>query len=283
MSTGAGKNSLTPGDVLEILLPDDRLGYIVYLGRHPEFGGCVLVSPRPHEVPAGGAFGAVFNDGYVAFCPTHLALRYGLGRVVAHIDRPMDVPSRVLRYGAGSTWSIQDADGNVEITSQLSDLERMLPIAEVLNHEALVSAIAEGWRPARGRPRWADSSRSGRGDGVTGTATHGAPDYGAVRSPDGLAVRVLQEQSLSDSERLVVHYLYFPTLVAARRAARALRREGFEVNVRLGADDENWLALARHRIVLSEEVMTDLRARMEDLAGRGRGEYDGWQAEASEE
>lgn len=283
MSAGAGRNSLIPGDVLEVSLPGDRLGYLVYLGRHPEFGGCVLVSSRSYEPPATRPFGAVFDDGYVVFYPAHLALRDGLGRVVAHIDRPMAVPTRVLRYGADSAWSIQDADGNLEIKSQLSDQERMLPIAQILNHEALVAAMAEGWRPERDRPIWADGANSGRGDGVTGAAIRGSPGYGAVGSPDGVAVRVLQERSLSDDETVVVHYLYFPTLVAARRAARVLRGEGFEVNVRLGADDENWLALARHRIVLSEEVMTDLRARMEDLAGRGRGEYDGWQAEASEE
>ena len=68
-------------------------------------------------------------------------------------------------------------------------------------------------------------------------------------------------------------YLYFPTREASESAADALRNEGYEVVTRLGADEVNWLALARRDV--SEGALDSAEARMEELAAAHGGEYDG--------
>ena len=74
------------------------------------------------------------------------------------------------------------------------------------------------------------------------------------------------------------HYLYFPKEDAARSAANVLRGEGYRVDVRVGADEVNWLALASHSIVPTPQTIAETTARMEKLAASLGGEYDGWQA-----
>lgn len=75
------------------------------------------------------------------------------------------------------------------------------------------------------------------------------------------------------------HYLYFPKEAAARRAAKALRAEGYDVRVRLGADEVNWLVLASRAAVPEPEAVAATTSWMENLAALLGGEYDGWEAE----
>ena len=94
------------------------------------------------------------------------------------------------------------------------------------------------------------------------------------------AMDELRRAGGGNEEAAVLHYLYFPTEQAARVAEAAiLSGGGFAVEVRLGADDVNWLVLARHRIVPDEAQVEHLRAMFEALAREGDGEYDGWEAE----
>lgn len=82
-----------------------------------------------------------------------------------------------------------------------------------------------------------------------------------------------------DRETTVVHYLYFPVKRRAKVAVTALKGQGFLVELRPGADDGLWLVLAKHRVLPTEEAVGKIRAMFEDLAQRGDGEYDGWEAE----
>lgn len=77
---------------------------------------------------------------------------------------------------------------------------------------------------------------------------------------------------------MVLHfYLYFPSEVQARRAGDELAGDRVTVDIRLGADDVNWLVLVhvpetRERLDHYEEVMFD-------IARRYGGEHDGYEVE----
>lgn len=96
---------------------------------------------------------------------------------------------------------------------------------------------------------------------------------------DRRAIEELLRASSPGAPHSVLHYVYFPAKRSASLAAEALRRHGFEVEERLGADGVNWLALARHRIVPSEESIGAARETVERVAAEHGGEYDGWEAE----
>jgi hypothetical protein len=72
-------------------------------------------------------------------------------------------------------------------------------------------------------------------------------------------------------------YLYFPRREDADEAGRRLREDGYDVAVDMGADDENWLALASAD--LGEEEFEPAEGRLQKLAGELGGEYDGHERE----
>ena len=85
--------------------------------------------------------------------------------------------------------------------------------------------------------------------------------------------------------REVIHFLYFPTQVAAERASHSLRGEGYMIDVRPAANAaENppnpWVMEARSYTVVDESTVQALRQKFEELAEAGGGEYDGWEAGA---
>jgi Regulator of ribonuclease activity B len=71
----------------------------------------------------------------------------------------------------------------------------------------------------------------------------------------------------------VSFYFYFPARASADELAMVLENEGFEVKVRMGADNVNWLTLATKEIGPSE--LDVLEERFEELAKSHGGEYDG--------
>ncbi|MGD2217857.1 MAG: ribonuclease E inhibitor RraB [Gemmatimonadales bacterium] len=73
-------------------------------------------------------------------------------------------------------------------------------------------------------------------------------------------------------------YLYFPARTDANDVGVRLRQEGFDVAVRVGADDVNWLVLAKTTMVPEHRLLLELRSRFEALADSLGGEYDGWEA-----
>lgn len=79
----------------------------------------------------------------------------------------------------------------------------------------------------------------------------------------------------------VMHYLYFPREKHAKKAARRLQTARYETKVRLGADGVNWLVLATHSIVPTEQAMLNTRSQLEKLAFELQGEYDGWEAQTT--
>ena len=74
-------------------------------------------------------------------------------------------------------------------------------------------------------------------------------------------------------------YLYFPDEAGAREAGRRLEASGYEVDVRLGADDVNWLALALKDI--DHDDLWEHEERLTALATELGGEYDGHEIDVS--
>jgi len=139
-----------PGDILEVATPGGR-AYLHYLGKHPEYGDAVVVSPRQYR-NAVSDMSRLFEGGHIAFYPAMTAAAQGLVQVVGHLPSP-GVPTRVRRPGARlgthvQTWIIEDGHGE-EVKRYLSEEERKLPIAVIWNHEMLTRRVTEGWRPER--------------------------------------------------------------------------------------------------------------------------------------
>jgi len=161
------------------------------------------------------------------------------------------------------------------VKSTLSEEERRLPIAAIWNHEFLVQRVSEGWRP---------EMEGGPSEGLRpalegGQSEDGRPEPEGAISDDRAALGALLSVTSAGALHVVLHYLYFPEEDAAAAAAAELRSFRFETEERLGADGTNWLVLARHEVVPSEETIAAARRTMEGVARRHRGEYDGWEAE----
>ena len=77
------------------------------------------------------------------------------------------------------------------------------------------------------------------------------------------------------------HFIYVPDRTTAKALAARLRRDGFEVESRLGGDDINWLVLARHLLPPGEEALERASERLTGLAEEVGGEYDGWEADVA--
>jgi Regulator of ribonuclease activity B len=85
--------------------------------------------------------------------------------------------------------------------------------------------------------------------------------------------------------REVIHFLYFPTQVAAEQASHHLRGEGYMIDVRPAANVADnppnpWVMEARIVAVVDEASVIPMRAKFEEIAAAGGGEYDGWEAAA---
>ena len=85
--------------------------------------------------------------------------------------------------------------------------------------------------------------------------------------------------------REVVHFVYFPTQVAAEQASHHLRGEGYTIDVRPAANAADnppnpWVLEARNYAVVDESNVQAMREKFEVLAEEGGGEYDGWEAAA---
>lgn len=105
---------------------------------------------------------------------------------------------------------------------------------------------------------------------------------------DRVVLRQLRKAGANLSRpREVVHFLYFPTQVAAEKAGIGLRGEGYAIDVRPAANAaENppnpWLMEARIHAIVDEATVEPMRSKFEDLAAAGSGEYDGWEAAAAD-
>jgi len=72
-------------------------------------------------------------------------------------------------------------------------------------------------------------------------------------------------------------YLYHNNKSGAQRLCGELNKMGFQVNVREGAIENEWLCLARQNFIPSENKLAELSQVFEELISTYGGEYDGWE------
>jgi len=76
------------------------------------------------------------------------------------------------------------------------------------------------------------------------------------------------------------HWIYFSSREAAETAARRLAQAGYSVDVAPSPQKtgNEWRVLATGMDVVKPATFAQVRQFMEELASRGEGEYDGWEA-----
>ena len=104
----------------------------------------------------------------------------------------------------------------------------------------------------------------------------GGRDVTFPRDRDGAVLRRLHESGSDLSKpHDVEFFLYFPTEKHALAAAMQIG-EPFAVKVDNAADGSQWLVLATQAVVPEYHRMADIRQRLESVAEKFDGEYDGW-------
>ena len=72
-------------------------------------------------------------------------------------------------------------------------------------------------------------------------------------------------------------YFYHDEQQGAQQLCAALQDLGFEVSVRTGAIEGEWLCLASQSMVPSNDRLTKLNSVFNELVDQYGGEYDGWE------
>jgi len=262
----AVRKKLRLGDVLEVRTPRG-LAYLQYTAKHPRLGDTIRVLPGLFaERPDSAELTALAKqEGYFTFYPAGAAMRHQLVEIVATCSIPPNLasPPRLLRSGGMTpegkvvSWRIVDGTKETLVRRELTAEERRIPRAAIWNHEYLVDRLAEQWRPEHEheeRQRQPEASTSPE-------PSRKEEDHPAAPSP-------------SKPTRMR-HYLYFPRAKEGKAVATELRRRGFQVESRKGADGVNWLVLAEHSLSPEDEAALTVRDELERLAQQYSGEYDG--------
>lgn len=262
------------GDVIEIETPKG-LAYAQYSHEHPEMGSLIRVLPglyreRPTPLPVHE------SERFFIFYPVDAALREGMVSFVGNEAIPTHARSFPLMRnrrdadmaGRAINWWLWDGNDYRPVDT-LSKEQRKLSIAAYWSHDVLVERIATGWSPedeeeAAGPPPQHEETPLAQG----------------TASPEQQALEQMGRQGwdLSATYRLT-HYLYFGRKRLAARAAEDLRRRGWTVEVNRSVGEDDWLVLASHETVMSEDELLRLRDELEALAASIGGEYDGWEVE----
>jgi hypothetical protein len=104
------------------------------------------------------------------------------------------------------------------------------------------------------------------------------------RTPDAAVVAQIQKIRPGFSKPCPISfYLYFPSEECAKKSASELQAEQYEVDVVLSTGSSKWLCLATKKMIPETPSLVELRGRMIALAFKYGGEYDGWEAEISED
>jgi len=99
-----------------------------------------------------------------------------------------------------------------------------------------------------------------------------------IKPEDLQVIEELSKVSNLTFKHEVLHYLYFQKKSGAAAAVKDLRKTGFEAEKNLSTDRSNWLILAKHQVVPTEEAIDSAVTRMEEVTEKYSGQYDGWEA-----
>jgi hypothetical protein len=100
-------------------------------------------------------------------------------------------------------------------------------------------------------------------------------------NPDEAVLNLMLELNVVQSGRRPVYfYLYFPSEQKAKIAEKELMDSGFSVECTGPFEDEtDWLCLAEKNMLPALKELTPVRRKLEKLALKLNGKYDGWETE----
>jgi Regulator of ribonuclease activity B len=262
------------GDVAEIRTPRG-LAYVQYTHDGKGNGEIVRVLPGLYSSRPNLETLICQRELYFIFYTLKYAIREKQSEIVCNLPVPEWArPEPLMRHASGRSaegnvtgWRIVPALATLTIDflrrtpviRELAQEQKRLSIHLIRPHPVMVKELARGWTPERAE----DFENQDRLESI---ARKGDP---RLEPPPSEAMS---------------HYLYFKTLTDAESVREELRERGYRVEVRKGADGDNWLALAKGERPKTREEMDKLRNEMESLAAQHSGDYDGWEiaAEPSE-
>jgi hypothetical protein len=256
------------GDIAEIKTAAG-LAYVQYTHDNVDMGQLVRVLPGLFDArPPDFRELARQKELYFVFYTLNHALSNRQAEVVSHQPVPEWAnPYPLMRHGGFSknrdtqTWKVLDASTSLTVDAlsrmrKLHDLtaeQKRLSIYLLRPHPVMLRDLARGWTPERAEELDLQDAAAGE-----------------VKRADSLTMG-------EPSNHRMRHYLYFPEKSNAEKAGQWFRSQGLSVEVRRGADGENWLALVTQAPPKSDEECEKLREEMEALAEELDGEYDGWE------
>lgn len=258
------------GDIFEIKTPVG-LAYAQYTHDGEHMGQLVRVLPGTYSSrPLDFLSFAQQHELYFIFYTLKYALRARQVEIVSNQPVPewakefpimrkrggmMDPEGRTMNWTIGNglrLYTIADLQGALHVR-ELTPEQKKMSIACLVSHPGLVDSIAKGWTPERDEE-------------LTLAARRQEKERERQQPPRG------SEQSSS-----IEHFLYFPKKSQAEKAAERLKTKGWSVAVRMGADGEDWLTLAKQPAPIEHDIES-VRDELECLADELGGEYDGWGA-----
>jgi len=258
------------GDICEIRTPGG-LGYVQYThDQTAGMGELVRVLPGLFEArPTDFTSLARQKELYFVFYTLSYALRAGQGEIVSHQAVPewarpyplMRWPGARDKNGKVLAWKIFRAPDRLTLEThrrtpairRLTAEQEKLSIHQLWPYAIMVKELARGWTPERAEElRLRDVAEAEQ------------------RTIGGDGPQVPENESMR-------HFIYFPEKSAAEAAAQWFRSQGLAVEVRLGGDGANWLALVKQAPPKRAEEMDGIRAEMEAIAAKLGGQYDGWE------
>lgn len=267
------KPQLKFGDVFELKTPAG-LVYGQYTHDGEGMGQLVRVLPGIYSSrPSDFASLVREKELYFVFFTLELGLRVKQVEIVSNQQVPewarefptmrkpmgMDNEGRTLSWTIGHglrLYTIPDIQRAVHVR-ELTPEQKKLSITFLMSPAALVKAIMKGWTPERDEE-------------INIAARQRAKENQQKRGP-----------AAAEQPTFIEHFLYFPKKIQAEIAARRLTAKGWTVVVRMGADGENWLALAKQPAPIDRDI-EEVREELERLAKELNGEYDGWGAPVAE-
>jgi hypothetical protein len=135
---------------------------------------------------------------------------------------------------------------------ELTSEQKQLSIAAIWPVSTLAIEIEQGWTPERAEE---------------------LEEAARKRTEHAAQGKEKQQQEA----RLIDHYLYFSKRSNAKQVGQQLQARGWLVEIKMGADEKNWLVRAKQPAPIKEDI-EDIRNYLEHLAKNFQGEYDGWGA-----
>jgi regulator of ribonuclease activity B len=251
---------LQVGDLCEVQTPAG-LAYLQYTHDAKDSGQLVRVLPGLYTHRPGDLRALVDKaESYFVFFTLEYALRQKEFKIIANLPVPRSVhaiplmrkagiPDRSGRVGQwfiGPALTLSTVEGlkNALKVSELTHDQKRLSIETLWPPPVMISKLMEGWLPEL------------EGEFRIRASTQRTQSEDLVATP---------------GEQSVNHYFYFPERSNADAVALRLGSQGWNVEVRKGADRKKWLLLARQPLGENQKDTAEL----EQLAAQFQGEYDG--------